>query len=189
MDFFIYMVLAFVAFIIYAKFKSSTAQNDSESPSLFENIHFMRNEVQEEEKFRQRLFSQTIKKRSRINSGLESQQQQNVADLLNTLGIISEASLSQITKGFEPVTYNQGEKIKEIHEKIIVVQQGQVKLRLDEGHFHMEKIVSNGGVIYSKLAVINFLLNGKKAVIDEGLYLETGKTTTLLILDFKSISQ
>ena len=45
---------------------------------------------------------------------------------------------------------------------IIVVQSGEVKISIEDGnYFQMSKIVKEGEVIYSKLAVINYMLNFK----------------------------
>ena len=44
----------------------------------------------------------------------------------------------------------------------IVVQSGEVKISIEDGnYFQMSKIVKEGEVIYSKLAVINYMLNFK----------------------------
>ena len=47
-----------------------------------------------------------------------------------------------------------------VQESIIVVQSGEVKVSIKDGSsFQVSKIVTEGQVIYSKLAVINYLLN------------------------------
>ena len=44
----------------------------------------------------------------------------------------------------------------------IVVQSGEVKISIEDGnYFQTSKIVKEGEVIYSKLAVINYMLNFK----------------------------
>ena len=92
-----------------------------------------------------------------------NQQQQNVADLLDILGIKDESCLHEIIQCFKPITVGHGVKINELinlQENIIVVQSGEVILSFkDGGSFQMSKSIKNGGVIYSKLAVIQYLLN------------------------------
>ena len=57
----------------------------------------------------------------------------------------------------EPVSQSKSEK-----KPFIVVQSGEVKISIEDGnYFQMSKIVKEGEVIYSKLAVINYMLNFK----------------------------
>ena len=68
--------------------------------------------------------------------------------------------------GFNPMHIGQGgvklNSMINIQESIIVVQSGEVKLSIKDGNsFQVSKIVNEGQVIYSKLAVINYLLNFK----------------------------
>ena len=57
----------------------------------------------------------------------------------------------------EPVSLSKSKK-----KPFIVVQSGEVKISIEDGnYFQMSKIVKEGEVIYSKLAVINYMLNFK----------------------------
>ena len=187
-----------VALLLYLKFGWSRASNndDNATPSLFENIYFMRNEVTNQDKassespqLPRKTSSSQSKKRRPSNLSLEqfkpSEHHQHVSDLLTTLGIKSDASLNQIVMAFRPLSIGQGVKLNSlvnIQEKIVVVQSGEVKLEIKEGNFQLSRLVKNGGVIYSKLSVINYLLNFHHARPEDIPMLETTKPTTLLLL-------
>ena len=110
-----------------------------------------------------------------------------MADLLATLGIKNEKSLQQIITSFRPINVGQGVKLSSLvnlSEHIVVVQNGEVTLAFTDGPYQVCRIVKNGEVIYSKLAVIQYLLNYPGHPEDVPM-IETNKATTFLILPFK----
>ena len=57
-----------------------------------------------------------------------------------------------------------------VQESVIVIQSGEVKLTIQDGNsFQVSKIVKDGEVIYSKLAVINYMLNFKSKSLVIGI--------------------
>lgn len=175
-------------FCLKLSFRSS---NRTEIPSLFENIHFMKNEVVQDEIHdlpRKRSSSQSSRKRRKSSESLQNSSTNNVSDLLSTLGIINEDSLQRIISSFKPLTVGPGVKINsllDLQNHIIVVQNGEVKVTVKDGDkFTMTSLVKNGELIYSKLAVINYLLGFKHHHPEDVPMLETSKSSILLILPF-----
>ena len=103
-------ILAFLLYWKLSRPKSGTDE-ENETPSLFENITFMKSEIGVGT--RRRTNSQLKKRRSQEFSidYKFSQQHQNVADLLATLGIKNEVSLQQIISSFKPINVGQGVKL------------------------------------------------------------------------------
>jgi len=175
-------------------------------PSLFENIQFMKIEKTESLRTlrksksrsptptprRTRSQSSLHKKKSRLNSldndvNFDSKQNYGITELLNTLGIKSEDKLHLIVNsGFRPMNISQGgvklNSLINVQESVVVVQSGELKLTIQDGNsFQVSKIVKDGEVIYSKLAVINYMLNFKSRP-DDIATIETTRPSVLLVL-------
>ncbi len=194
---YLWTILLASIFAILLKLRQNRQRSNvsTGSPSLFESIQFMKNEYEvRQEEFRQRKSSSASSSSSRKrhkssiwSQSVQNEQQQNVADLLATLGIKNEESLRQLMQAFRPINIGPNVKLHQlvnIEHHVIVVQNGEVKLSInDSNNFSMCKLVKPGGVIYSKLAVINYLLNFKSHPEAIPL-LETTKPTTLLVLHF-----
>ena len=114
---YIWSILAasILAYLLYWKLlRSKSNIEENETPSLFENITFMKSEIGTGP--RRRTNSQLKKRRSQEFS-IEykySQQHQNVADLLATLGIKNEVSLQQIISSFKPINVGQGVNLNQL---------------------------------------------------------------------------
>ena len=99
-------------------------------------------------------------------------QNYGITELLVTMGIKSEDKLRLIVDtGFRRMTVGQGgvklNSLINVQESIIVVQSGEVKISIQDGSsFQVSKIVKEGEVIYSKLAVINYMLNFKSNLFE-----------------------
>ena len=188
------LAASLLALLLYCKIlRQRRSEDDDQTPSLFENITFMKSESWTNLGPRRRTNSQLKKRRSQefsIENYKYSQQHQNVADLLATLGIKNEKSLQQIITSFRPISVGQGVKLSSLinlSEHIVVVQTGEVTLAFTDGkdtNFQISRVVKNGEVIYSKLAVIQYLLNYPGHPEDVPI-IETNKATTFLILPFK----
>ena len=192
-----------IAILLYLKFRQSAAANnhqDSNNPSLFENIHNMRAEVKSS--IRQRFNSESsqnsqnssqpsLKRRKNTapasTTSFKKHNYYNIRDLLNSLGFSSDQDLNEIQASFEPVSVGPNVKLNtliNLQENIIIVQKGEVNMSFKSTSFEVSRVVQDGGVIYSKLAVIKYLINSPNRPEDVP-QMETVKSCVLLKLPFQ----
>lgn len=181
-----------VAIIFYAK---CTTSEQCPTPSLFESIHFMKAEIEKEQESQpvpKRYLSQSSRKKSQNNDKRTSVSGhhyfQSVTDLLSNLGITDDTSLHQILASFRPLYFSPGSILNttlNLLDHVIVVQTGEVQMTFNDGQFDVAKVVKEGGVIHSRIGVLQFLLNAPCR--DEVPMLTTIKDSVLLVLPFKAI--
>ena len=204
-----FLAASIITILLYLKFTQGSNRNDR-LPSLFENIHFMKAEMESSnesinqgtinasdspENSRPRLYSQTsqassisTKRKRNMHIDFKKKTHNNISDLLNKLGLGSENNLKHIYDSFEPLSIGPNVKLNtliNLQENIILVQKGEIMLSFKANAFEVTRVIQDGGIIYSKLAVLKYLINSPNRPEDVPTMETINKSCVLLKLPLK----
>ena len=106
------------------------------------------------------------RRKKRSSSTFDSKQRtknfNSISDLLLNLGLNADTNLKEIYEAFEPLSIGPNVNLNtliNVQETIILVQTGEVRLSVKTNGFEVSKIIQDGGIVYSKLSVIKYLIN------------------------------
>ena len=106
--------------------------------------------------------SRRKKKSSTFDSKQKTKNFNSISDLLLNLGLNAENNLQEIYEAFEPFSIGPNVNLNtliNVQETILLVQSGEVRLSVKTNGFEVSKIIQDGGIVYSKLSVIKYLIN------------------------------